>query len=128
MTAIFPAGVDPATDDESVRAAITGLAEGAARQDADLLDVVLYPTSVQFIAGPELTRMERAEYLDLIRSKKAGGLPLAVDIHRVAIAGETACADVTFTSSKYTLTHALSLAAADGRWVVVSSVVHFQLT
>lgn len=111
------------SDDAGVRAAIQAFADGAAQHDVSQLETALHPASVQFIMGPTLTRLERDAYLDLVRAKKLGGLPLRVDIQRVVITGRAAHADATFTSTAATLSHALSLVRAGDRWVIVSSVV-----
>lgn len=122
-----PTPRDPAhaapTDDAAVRAAIHAFAQGAAHQDVELLEAALHPSSVQFVTGAELDRMEYATYLDLVRTRQLGGQPLDVEIQQVAVRGDAAQASATFTSASYALTHALSLARAEGRWVILSTVV-----
>jgi Putative lumazine-binding len=110
-------------DADAVRATVQAFADGAAKQDVELLERTLHSAAVQFINGKEISSVDRPTYLAAIRAKKLGGLPLTVAIQGVQVENATAQAQATFSAEPFTLSHALSLVKVEGQWWIVSTVV-----
>ena len=96
--------------------------EGADVQDPEMLEQVLEPSSLQYVAmGGKLVTFPADQYIAMIKDKKLGGKPRKITYKDVKTIGDKlGMVVLNAVSEEYDFLYQLSLAkTAEGNWVIV---------
>jgi ketosteroid isomerase-like protein len=115
------------TDEQAIRNTITQFAKAGDKNDAKALEVLLdsnYRIVMnQLFGSPGVVIMDRATYIEKIRTKEYGGEKRTVTIESITINGNTASAKVVMKGTKMTFVSLFELVkGSDGQWKIVSDM------
>ena len=127
MLACFVGTAQDRLDLAAIETAVHDFAHLGDRQDADGLDKLLHPqyraVVNRLFGSEEVSLMDKAVYLQLIRDKKIGGDEREVFILSVDVVKNNATVKAIFEGNALRFTTFISLVkTADGKWQVIGDL------
>lgn len=114
-------------ESKKIQAAITQWAQAADLQNADaagaFLDEKYSIVMNRLFGSKDVTTMDKATYLQMLRDKKLGGDPRVLKFKRITVVGTIASVQLEMTGKKLKFDSFIQLAQdAEGNWKLVSDV------
>jgi ketosteroid isomerase-like protein len=114
-------------ENKKIEAAITQWAKAADLQNADAAGAFLddkYSIVMNRLFGaPDVSTMDKATYLQMLREKKFGGDPRVLKFKRITVVGTIASVQLEMTGQKLKFSSFIQLAQdASGNWKLVSDI------
>ncbi len=127
LLASFISQAQSTSDLDKIQAAVVSFAQAADQQDAARLDLLLHPQYRAVVhrvfGGKELSLMDKATYLQLIRDKKIGGDTRKVTLLQTDVVNNIAQVRAVFEGKELRFTTYVSLVKLEsGEWQVVGDM------
>lgn len=127
LTGVAMAYAQGKTESKKIQAAITQWAQAADLQNAEVAGTFLddrYRIVMNRLFGSaDVSTMDKATYLQMLREKKFGGDPRVLKFKRITVTGSTASVQLEMTGSKLQFQSFIQLIQdAQGNWKLVSDV------
>ena len=107
---------------DQIKAIASQFVEGADLQKGEMLEEILAPESMQYVAmGGKLNKFSSEQYIGLVNAKKLGGKPRSVEFQKAEQIGDKlGVAVLTATSSEYKFLYQISMAKDEqDSWKIV---------
>lgn len=117
----------PTSDQEAIKKAVKTFATAADQQDVEAMDAILHPeyraVLNQLFGSKQVTLLDKASYLAMLKAKKIGGDKRSIAIQTVDINDLNAMVKVQLKGAKATFTTYLLLAkGSDQMWRIISDM------